>query len=93
MKDLNGNEVTVVGERGEERIAYEHKINGVLGAKGAYGVTHDWDCPACVEAHRERMARHVNPHRPGTKAHDEWVRMNNRAAMGSDPRTETYWSM
>jgi hypothetical protein len=56
-------------------------------------VTHDSDCPACVEAHRERMERHVNPHRPGTKVAAEWDRMNRQAAMGSDPRTETYWSM
>lgn len=60
------------------------------------GMIHDYDCPACVlEAAQREAARAalVNPHRPGTKAHDKFERERYQGMNAVDPRTETYWSM
>jgi len=61
---------------------------------GAYGVTHDWNCPACVLENADRKLRDemANPHRIGTKAHEKFDRERAASRWALDPRGETYWS-
>lgn len=69
-----------------------HKVRG----GGAYGITHDRDCPPCVAADQERANRRAaikNPHRPGTKAHAKFERERYAGLNACDPRSETYWCM
>lgn len=58
---------------------------------GAYGITHDHDCPACL-ANEARFAERKNPHRPGTKAAAKWEREQSWLAYATSPRSETYWA-
>lgn len=62
---------------------------------GAYGATHDRDCPACVAEAAASKAAHQasNPHRPGTKVWAARERMDRSAEWACDLRGETYWSM
>ena len=73
----------------------QHKIHGVLGGTGEYGVTHDWDCPACVIRADENLMRRQkdNPHRPGSQAFLRWEREQAAADWACDPRGERYWCM
>lgn len=60
--------------------------------KSTYGMIHDADCPGCVARDESWTAGHKNPHRPGTKAHAKWERMNSQVRWATDMRSETYWS-
>lgn len=72
----------------DELLAPAHVVRGG-------GPMHEWTCPACVLASRERREYDIarNPHRFGTKAHLRWARDAAMSRLAIDPRSETYWSL